>query len=65
MDNLSSEECINWAKILSNHLATIGEPISNGNLIIYVLEGLGPSYTPFITSMNIYTWHITYIECFA
>lgn len=45
-------EYINKAKILADHLATNSEPISDGDLIMYVLGGLCPNYIPFLTSMN-------------
>lgn len=39
---------------ISHHLATIGEPISQGDLIMHALARLSynPCYNPFVTSIN-------------
>ncbi|KAJ0075604.1 hypothetical protein Patl1_34429 [Pistacia atlantica] len=41
------------AKDVSNFLAIVGSPISDYNLVPYVMDGLGLEYATFVTS-----WHL-------
>lgn len=42
---------INKLKSLCNSLATIGEPISYNDHVLYLLGGLGCEYNPFVTTV--------------
>ncbi|KAL6340457.1 hypothetical protein AAG906_006121 [Vitis piasezkii] len=39
-------------KTLSDKLGYISEPVSNRDQLIYLFQGLGVEYNPFITSIN-------------
>ena len=39
-------------KNIANKLASIGEPVSDRDQLIYLFQGLGAEYNPFETSFN-------------
>lgn len=41
------------AKNVVKNLATIGDPISERNLLFYVLRGLGPKYNNFVSIIKV------------
>lgn len=41
------------AKNISDHLITFGEPIIDRDLMLYIVKGLGPRYTSFVSSFNV------------
>ena len=51
-DGLSAGEYIQKLKSICNSLATIGEPISKKNHLIYLFNGLDGEYNPFVTSIQ-------------
>ena len=48
-------EYLQFAKSWANHLAAIGKPIDDEDLISFIMGGVNPSFNPFITSFFIAT----------
>ena len=47
------------AKGLANQLAAVGKPVEDDDLISYIIGGLSPAYTPFITAFSFVTRDIS------
>lgn len=53
------------AKTLANQLAAVGKAVDDEDLITYIVSGLHPSYTPFITTFSFTTrYHVMTFEAF-
>jgi hypothetical protein len=51
----SCVEYVNFAKLLSHQLATVGKAIEDDELITYILGGLNPAFNPFVISLSLAT----------
>jgi hypothetical protein len=51
----SCAEYVNFAKLLTHQLATVGKAIDDDELITYILVGLNPSFNPFVVSLSLAT----------
>lgn len=51
-ENLTATICVNKANGISNHLTDAIEPISDHDLLLYIIDGLGSEYISFISCMN-------------
>ena len=51
-DGLVVDEYVLKLKNIANKLASIGEPVSDWDQLIYLFQGLGVEYNPFETSFN-------------
>lgn len=51
-DGLSADEYIFKLKSIVDKLASIGEPVTHNDQIIYLLHGLGPEYNSFADTIN-------------
>ncbi len=51
----SCSEYMHAAKTLADHLAMVGKPVTNEDLISYIIGGLNPRYNAFITSFTLMT----------
>ncbi len=48
-------EFIQGAKNMADQLSAVGKPIEDEDLISYIVSGLNPSFTPFVTSYSFAT----------
>jgi hypothetical protein len=46
---------VHAAKTLADHLAMVGKPVCDKELILYLIRGLTPRYNAFITSFTLMT----------
>jgi transposase InsO family protein len=53
--NKSCSDYVHAAKTLADHLAMVGKPVSDEDLISYIIGGLNPRYNAFITSFALMT----------
>lgn len=51
----SCSEYMHAAKTLADHLAMVGKPVTDEDLISYIIGGLNPRYNAFITSFTLMT----------
>jgi hypothetical protein len=51
----SCSEYMHAAKTLADHLAMVGKPVNDEDLISYIIGGLNPRYNAFITSFTLMT----------
>jgi hypothetical protein len=53
--NKSCSDYVHAAKTLADYLAMVGKPVSDEDLISYIIGGLNPRYNAFITSFALMT----------
>jgi hypothetical protein len=51
----SCAKYVNFAKLLAHQLSTVGKAIDDDELITYILDGLNPSFNPFVVSLSLAT----------
>lgn len=51
-DGRSMPDYLQIMKSIADNLAVVGEPINNRDMILYLLEGLGPEYNPFVMTIT-------------
>ncbi|KAK4721423.1 hypothetical protein R3W88_011656 [Solanum pinnatisectum] len=59
-DNANIESYVQKAKGIADKLVALQHPISNDDLVEFVLVGLGPSYRPFTRSLELRQEEITF-----
>ena len=50
--NLSAHDYVSKMKNIVDKLVAIGQPVPKKQQILYLFQGLGPDYNPFVTSFN-------------
>uniref|UniRef100_A0A3Q7IDP4 Uncharacterized protein n=1 Tax=Solanum lycopersicum TaxID=4081 RepID=A0A3Q7IDP4_SOLLC len=63
--SLSIMEYVQRKRTISNNLAMALQPVTNYELVTYILYGLDPSYGPFRTAINLRTPPVTCEELFG
>ena len=48
-------EFIQGAKSMANQLSAVGKPVEDEDILFYIVSGLNPSFTPFLTSYSFAT----------
>lgn len=54
-DSRTCSDFIHYSKSISDQLALVGKPVSDEELISYIVGGLNPQYNPFVTSYSFAT----------
>lgn len=61
-NDLSIEAFVMQLRNIADHLATIGEPVTHCDILLYAINGLDSNYNDFVSSFMVWNNEVTFDE---